>query len=671
LIVNRYSPIAAALLLAAILIPTLIPTRSQSTYARDVVMVPEGGRLDALDQQGRVRGACPLRHTDVDAAVTGHFTRVTLTQKFENPYPDKIEAVYTFPLGHRAAVDRMTMTIGDRVIEGEVKERAQARAIYEAARASGHVASLLEQERPNIFTQSVANIEPGAEIDITISYVELLESKDGTYSFEFPMVVGPRYIPGAMRTAAGDLPAGLQRRTGVVLLGPATLTVGESGDVSQLGTLQTGKLTALLHDAVAIEMPWVPHPGAAGVGETKMGTEKAPDSPTTTQPAPATATAAAPTLWYRFEATYCDASKDLGAIFTNGTGWVNGRWFYTDPAKIKNMGTGFSPDTMQVPDASRITPEPVKPGTRAGHDISISVTIDTGGPAIRELASALHQVDQQRPSPSQARLRLHDEGEIPNRDFVLTWKHTSDKIEEATFTHTGKHGNFFTLILQPPERVTDAAAVARELVFVLDTSGSMSGFPIEKAKTVMAKAIAALRPQDTFNLITFSGDTHILWDKFRPASPDNIAAAQQVLASRQGRGGTEMMKAINAALVQSPRDAAVAASLTPDELANLPADGRRVQVLTRESGMLTVPRVHSFVQNGVPAFFDLKIAGDRTIRAAIPSLTFHDAPHHFTATGTRDAHLTGVWSTRDGERLRRRSLANARRRPVPSASAAS
>jgi Ca-activated chloride channel family protein len=80
--------------------------------------------------------------------------------------------------------------------------------------------------------------------------------------------------------------------------------------------------------------------------------------------------------------------------------------------------------------------------------------------------------------------------------------------------------------------------------------------------------------------------------------------------------------------------------------------------------MLTVPRVHSFVQNGVPAFFDLKIAGDRTIRAAIPSLTFHDAPHHFTATGTRDAHLTGVWSTRDGERLFQVETAEFGKRPT-------
>ena len=76
--------------------------------------------------------------------------------------------------------------------------------------------------------------------------------------------------------------------------------------------------------------------------------------------------------------------------------------------------------------------------------------------------------------------------EIPNRDLVLTWRQTAETIEEATFTHTGDRGNFFTLILQPPQRVDQTQAVPRELVFVLDTSGSMRGKPIDKAKEVMA-----------------------------------------------------------------------------------------------------------------------------------------------------------------------------------------
>src|SRR6185369_9480503 len=117
-------------------------------------------------------------------------------QQYHNANPDKIEAVYTFPLSDRGGIDRMTMTIGDRVIVGEVKERQAARRIYEQAKAAGRVASLLEQERPNIFTQSIANIEPGASIAIEISYVEVLEQKDGQYSVMFPTTIAPRYVPG-------------------------------------------------------------------------------------------------------------------------------------------------------------------------------------------------------------------------------------------------------------------------------------------------------------------------------------------------------------------------------------------------------------------------------------------------------------------------------------------
>jgi len=585
---NRYSPVAAVLVLFSVLYSLLLPTDGTSAYAHDTVMVPEGGRLDAMDAEGNILGPCPLNHTDVNVDITGHFARVTLTQQFKNPYEDKIEAVYSFPMSHRAAVDRMIMTIGQRVVLGEVHEREEARAIYEAARRQGYVASLLEQERPNIFTQSVANIEPGAEVDIEISYVELLESKDGTYNFEFPMVVGPRYIPGAQPTPTGDLPVGLTRRNGLILLGPASFSVADAGDVSQLGTLQTGKLATLLHNAVPILFAQ----GFCGIPTRFPVHEGEDQTPESRRKAGQTVDPSDPAqypLWYRFQVTYCDKSKEFGELYTNGTGQLNGRWFYIDPKKIKEMGTGFSLDTNQVPDASRITPEPVKPGKRAGHDISVRVVIDTGGPGIVGLNSALHEIvsteslKRNDGKPRKTTLSLAQAGEIPNRDFVLNWRLTAETIEEATFMHTGKHGKFFTLILAPPDRVEDTNAVARELIFVLDTSGSMKGFPIEKAKAVMAKAIDALRPQDTFNLITFAGATHVLWGNPQPFTEGNRAVAQQFLATRQGRGGTEMMKAIEAALVQTPDGKP--RPMTLKELTSLPADGRAVRVTFDRSGV--------------------------------------------------------------------------------------
>src|SRR5690242_11510148 len=154
------------------------------------------GELSRLNAKGEPEGFCPLKHTDVKAEITGFLSRVNVTQEFENAFAEKIEAVYSFPLPPDAAVDAMTMHVGDRVVYGKIKRREEARAIYEAARSSGRLAGLLDQERPNIFTQAVANIPPRANVQIHISYVETLPFANGGYHFVFPMVVGPRYIPG-------------------------------------------------------------------------------------------------------------------------------------------------------------------------------------------------------------------------------------------------------------------------------------------------------------------------------------------------------------------------------------------------------------------------------------------------------------------------------------------
>src|SRR3954447_3508387 len=155
------------------------------------------GSLQVLDAKGNPRGVCPLKHTDVKAEISGFLSRVRVTQEFENPYKEKIEAVYTFPLPSEAAIDDMTMQVGDRTVKGKILRREEAQNVYEAAKSNGQVASLLDQERPNIFTQSVANIMPGEKVTVTLSYVETLKYEDGSYTFVFPMVVGPRYIPGS------------------------------------------------------------------------------------------------------------------------------------------------------------------------------------------------------------------------------------------------------------------------------------------------------------------------------------------------------------------------------------------------------------------------------------------------------------------------------------------
>ena len=385
-------------------------TSPEKPYER----VTEGSLL-IMDQQGELTNSCPLQQTDVRIEISGFLARTTVVQHFSNPFPEKIEAVYVFPLPNRAAIDDMTLTVGDRVVKGKIKRREEARVLYEAARAQGHVAGILDQERPNIFTQSVANIMPGEKVAVTISYVETLTYKDGAYQLVFPMVVGPRYIPG------------------------------------------------------------VP------------------------------------------------------------TGQIGGGWAY---------------DTDQVPDASTITPPVTPPGTRAGHDISITVAVDAGLP-LNVIASPSHSISIDTIKPNRAVVRLQTGTTIPNKDFLLTYNVAGEKIQDAVLTHREGNDGFFTLILQPPDRVIPDDVTPKELVFVLDTSGSMSGFPIEKAKETMALALKGLNPHDTFNLITFAGDTHVLFPEPVSATRDNLRKAQEFLQSRRGSGGTEMMKAIRTALEPS------------------------------------------------------------------------------------------------------------------------
>src|SRR5215217_9559695 len=181
-------------------------------FSQTIVSAQSGGTsgsLVVIDAEGKPKSLCPLKHTDVKAEISGFISRVVVTQQFENPFKEKIEAVYTFPLPQNAAVDDMTMMVGDRTVRGKILQREEALKVYEEAKEAGQVASLLDQERPNIFTQSVANILPGEQVKITISYVETLSYVNGAYEFVFPMVVGPRYIPSTVSDAPRITPKAL------------------------------------------------------------------------------------------------------------------------------------------------------------------------------------------------------------------------------------------------------------------------------------------------------------------------------------------------------------------------------------------------------------------------------------------------------------------------------
>jgi Ca-activated chloride channel family protein len=145
----------------------------------------------------------PLKHTAVRARIHAYVASVKVEQQYHNPYSEKIEVVYVFPLPQDAAVSEFVMKIGDRTIRGIIREREEAERIYEEARNRGYVASLLTQERPNVFTQKVANIEPGRDIDVELTYYNTLPFRDGAYSFTFPTVVGPRFNPPGSTDGVG------------------------------------------------------------------------------------------------------------------------------------------------------------------------------------------------------------------------------------------------------------------------------------------------------------------------------------------------------------------------------------------------------------------------------------------------------------------------------------
>ena len=155
------------------------------------------GRLVFKSKDGML--AAPTLKTDVHMRITGMIARVKVEQHFKNPTNDWMEGVYVFPLPEESAVDHLDMKIGDRVIKGQIKEKEQeqAKIAYDAAKQEGKKATLLEQERDNIFTTNVANIGPQEEITVAIEYQETLRYDQGQFRIRFPMVVAPRYIAGA------------------------------------------------------------------------------------------------------------------------------------------------------------------------------------------------------------------------------------------------------------------------------------------------------------------------------------------------------------------------------------------------------------------------------------------------------------------------------------------
>lgn len=223
-----------------------------------VGLVSEDAGVGALRTE---RGNLPLERLDVRAAITGLVGRVVLTTGFVNSYDTALEATYVFPLPDRAAVTGMKMTTGDRVVEAELQERAQARQTYDDAIAAGRQASIVEEERPDVFTMRVGNIPAGERVTVELSLVGPLVFEDGAATFRFPLVVAPRYVPGTPLPGPSvgdgyaddtDVVPDASRITPPVLLPgfPNPVRLGIAVEIDPAG-LELGEVRSSLHTVVA------------------------------------------------------------------------------------------------------------------------------------------------------------------------------------------------------------------------------------------------------------------------------------------------------------------------------------------------------------------------------------------------------------------------------------
>jgi Ca-activated chloride channel homolog len=364
-------------------------------------------------------------NTAIEIRVSGPVARTVVSQEFRNDGAEWVEGIYVFPLPDTAAVDRLRLRIGERFIEGEIREKEEARAEYEKARQDGKRAGLVEQQRSNLFTTSIANVGPGETVNVEIEYLETVKYDNGRFSLRIPLTLTPRYIPGV-----------------------------EQG----------------------------------------------------------------------------------------------------------RQGSGWSADTGQVPDASLITP-PVVTVSR-DHAVTMRADIHAGVP-LQLIASRYHPVRVETVDEAEGRYTVALTGtKVPmDHDLELDWQPVEDAVARATLFREVKGGMpHYLLMVLPPDDMSlggadSAEPVARELVFVIDTSGSMHGASIDQAKEALLLALNGLAPGDIFNVIQFNSIVDVLYPDSAPVTPGNLRAAREYIRNLAANGGTEMYPALERALVPGGEEA--------------------------------------------------------------------------------------------------------------------
>ncbi len=434
---------AIILVSIASLLFTISPAHSQTPTPEGV---QAGQMLFQLPGLGAYRPAL-IQTGKVHFEISGMIANVSVEQSFRNTSDQWVEGVYAFPLPGTAAVRYMEMRVGERRIIGEIKEKSIAQKIYKAAKKAGKKTSLVEQKRPNLFTNRVANIGPGEEITVRLEYVQPLDYTGGEFSLRFPMTITPRYRPVGMS-------AGQRQEPGAAL------------EILKIDN----------------EMGWA-LPSGEGVEGAGLN---------------------------RIEITArVNMGMPLAKIEAN----------YHEIVLSRNKGM---------------------------YDV--------------HLAAGSSEMD---------------------RDFVMHWRPvTGSAPGAAVFTEQLGGDRYGLLMLVPPELASSPTetVIAREMVFVIDTSGSMGGASIDQARQSLLMALATLRPQDSFNIIEFNSHHRALFVGALPATLHHVQTAREFVQGLSAGGGTEMLPALRAALVKTNADL--------DELSHQARQARVRQVIFITDGAI-------------------------------------------------------------------------------------
>ncbi len=396
--------------------------------------------LELISDEGGVSSALRL-NTELSGEVNGLVATITLRQTFRNPSPDWVNGRYVFPLPDKAAIDSLSLETDGRIIRGVVKEKQAAKRAFEAAKASGKKAGLLQQNRPNLFAMSLANIAPDSEVIATITWVQTVDFKAGLFSLRLPTTLTPRFIPG------------------------------KPVEVMEI----------------------------AGSGED----------------------------------------------------------FVPEQALAIDSATGWSLNTDRVPDAAEITPWQVLQPEQAGsHQFSLDLMLDAGL-ALSSISSLSHALDVSAPSKgsNRQRIRFSNGLEALDRDLLIHWAPVaSQQPDAAVFQQAGSEADYSLLMVMPPMQ-NIVQTLPREVIFIIDSSGSMAGISMPQAKRGLRTALGYLSPTDRFNIVDFDSSAIALFSEPVAASRSNLGRAEAFVSGLVADGGTNMNAALKLAFKQRREEA--------------------------------------------------------------------------------------------------------------------